>query len=140
VTALGSYCYVSLLDSGLRIYDFSNPSNPAEVGYHLTPSWALGCAAEDAFIYLGTDYAGLGIYENLFLTGVVEPRKPGEAGPFPTPTLMRAGELASLEGRLFDIQGRDVSRRRELGPGVYFYRQMEAGRPLGTARRVVVVK
>lgn len=37
------------------------------------------------------------------------------------PTIMRAGDLSCLDGRVFDMQGRDVTDRRQaLAPGVYF--------------------
>jgi hypothetical protein len=60
------------------------------------------------------------------LTGVEEtaagghPRLEDEAGRM-NPTVMRAPDFARFGGRVFDIQGRDVSDRRErLASGVYF--------------------
>ena len=37
------------------------------------------------------------------------------------PTILRAPDLARVEGRVLDVQGRDVTdERRALSPGVYF--------------------
>ena len=40
-----------------------------------------------------------------------------------TPTVLRAAELARVEGRVFDMTGREVTgRKRQFAPGVYFVR------------------
>lgn len=73
------------------------------------------------------------------LTAVAE--MPGGEGVKPgicLPTVMRAPELARLSGRVLDIQGRDVTdRRNTLSPGVYFLRERNAGDD-ATTRKVLL--
>ena len=48
-----------------------------------------------------------------------EPRRPIPA----LPTILRAPDLARLEGRVLDITGREVTDRKALRPGIYFVRR-----------------
>ena len=116
---------------------------PYVLGYGFAPQgWDFGgfiINAEDSYIYLGTDYAGLGIYENLFLAGTLEPPAPASPGADSAlPSVVNTAQLAAIPGRVLDIQGRDVSGcRRSLSPGIYFICPEPAA---GLVRRVLVAR
>ena len=75
-------------------------------------------------------------YARRLFVGTEEPDLPGNDQPLPLPTVMRAADLAQVEGRLLDVQGRDVTdERRGLNPGVYFLRtEWPSGEPSVGAR------
>jgi len=64
------------------------------------------------------------LFRGIEQVGIEEPAGDGSwrAGQTP-PTLMRALDLAQAPGHVFDIQGRDVTARKDRpAPGVYFVR------------------
>jgi hypothetical protein len=69
--------------------------------------------------------------------GVAEGPPAVEPSAMSGPTVARAASLARYECRVRDIQGRDVTARRDrLAPGVYFLSPVERG--VSGVRRVVV--
>ena len=76
-------------------------------------------------------------------TGVKETAEGGhpslkDGGGRMHPTVMRTPDVARLDGRVLDIQGRDVTDRlSSLSPGVYFLRERNAGDDV-TTRKVLL--
>ena len=63
---------------------------------------------------------------------------PTEVEPLSFPTVMRASDLARCEGRILDVQGRDVTEQKgALNPGVYFCR-LTAG-SASSVRKLLIV-
>jgi hypothetical protein len=105
--------------------------------------WGTRGSSDDPPVFIPDN--GIYVWATLHLaqTGEEEkaeggrPRLKNEGGRM-NPTVMRATGLARLEGRVFDIHGRDVTDRREtLAPGVYFLRPPAAGGRT-VARKVVI--
>ena len=54
------------------------------------------------------------------------------------PTVMRAADLSRVEGRILDVQGRDVTdKKRSLSPGVYY--ELDASRLTPNASRITKI-
>ncbi len=79
-------------------------------------------------------YGSVFLRRNITPVGLSEER--GIPVPFAdVPTVMRAPDLARVEGRVLDASGRDVTdRRHRLSPGVYFIKPEDS-----KVRRMVVV-
>lgn len=79
VTVAGDYAYVANLDTGLRIVNVSNPSQPWETGSYTTPGVANQVAVAGDYAYVADDYDGLRIIN------VSDPAAPTLAGSYNTP-------------------------------------------------------
>jgi hypothetical protein len=80
------------------------------------------------------------LFKGLGQVGIEERTK--AEGRRTSQTIVRGPEPAGFGGRLFDIQGRDVTGRARLSPGVYFVRRPETEdrrpRTAAPVRKVVV--
>ena len=64
---------------------------------------------------------GLWLARGVGIVGIGEQQDPAAHGSVPKRTVYRAPDLARLDCRVLDIQGRDVTvQKRSLSPGVYF--------------------
>jgi hypothetical protein len=121
----GNYAYVADWDAGLRVIDVSNPSNPREVGYFVTPGLAWGVYVSGNYAYVADGGAGLRVID------VSNPSNPREVGYFDTPGLAYgvyvSGNYAYVADGLAGLRVIDVSNPsnpREVGyfdtPGYAF--------------------
>jgi hypothetical protein len=65
----GNYAYVAAGYSGLRVIDVSNPTEPIETGFYITPGIAHSVAISGRFACVG-DQNYFGIYDCSVATGV----------------------------------------------------------------------
>jgi hypothetical protein len=59
----GNLAYVAESYSGVREYDVSNPAEPVEAGFYVTPSFANEIQVKDGLVY-GADYDGWLVLEH----------------------------------------------------------------------------
>ena len=76
----GNYAYLNCEENGLRIFDISDPANPAEVAYFDDLPIARGVTAVGGLAYVAERADGLTIYQNDLVTGIEDPIQavPGE--------------------------------------------------------------
>ena len=86
----GNYAYIAEGNTGLQIYNISNPANPTFVGQKILPGSAKDVKVIGDLAYVADEYAGLRIID------VSNPQAPVEVGYFDSP------------GRSFDIEIRDT--------------------------------
>ncbi len=79
IALAGSYAYIANSDSGLRIINMSDPTQPVEVGFYDTPGSAGGVAVMGSYAYIADGYFGLRI------VNVSNPANPYEVGFYDTP-------------------------------------------------------
>jgi hypothetical protein len=79
VAVSGGYAYVADFDSGLRVIEVSDPTDPIEVAHCVTPGWARGVAVLGSYAYVADDTAGLRVIS------VANPASPVEVGHCQTP-------------------------------------------------------
>ena len=105
----------------------------ADGGYIITGYTESYGAGESDVWLIKTDSMGR--------VGITE-REQAKVEPLPGPTLMRASDLARIEGRVLDATGREVTdERRSLSPGIYFLREVSGvERQATTTRKVILTR
>ena len=86
----GNFAYIAESNSGLSIYNVSNPSFPILVGQRILPSSAKDVKVIGNLAYVAAEYAGLRIID------ISNPSNPVEIGFFDSP------------GRSYDVEVRDT--------------------------------
>ena len=85
----GNYAFIAEGNSGLRIYNISNPSNPFLIGQRILPSSAKDVKVVGNLAIVADEYAGLRIID------ISNLQDPIEVGFFDSP------------GRAFDVEIKD---------------------------------
>jgi hypothetical protein len=81
VAAAGGFAYVSDYDSGLRVFDISNPQNPFPAGVYYSEGDGYAVATAGNLAYLADWGSGVRI------VNVQDPQNPVEVGYYDTPGL-----------------------------------------------------
>jgi len=102
VAVAGDYAYVATNETGLRVVDISDPSQPREVGSYAPPSIINSLVVDGSYIYVATGDSGLRVVD------VSDPAQAYEIGFYDTPGF--AAEVA-ISGNLACIADGDSGLR-----------------------------
>ncbi len=94
------YAYVADFDSGLRVVDVSDPTQPVEVGFHQTPGHAYGVAVAGVMTYVADGETGLRVVD------VSDPTQPVGVGSYDTPGFAYGVAVAGGYAYVADSAGR----------------------------------
>jgi hypothetical protein len=116
IDAMFTMVFVALGDSGLGVYDATDPAHPVLTGYYRTPYWAYHVSVRDDVAYVADlagfciiEYLGQGVEENE--GSVLSPREMKAIGTIVANSL--ALELDALGGR-YEVAVMDVTGRARL--------------------------
>jgi hypothetical protein len=79
VALAGNYAYVADYESGLRIFDASNPTAPVEVGFYDTSGFAEAVTVVGSYAYVADGFNGLRIIN---ITNSAAPTEVGSINTF----------------------------------------------------------